>query len=92
MKAFACALLASAVALSGCANTAFMAGAAGFGQRYTGTSPPTEQRVVAYRTGQQNFGTSVTGLAAISCEYRYGGATFWRTFVGYQCPQSVETQ
>lgn len=45
--------------------------------------------VTAVFTGQQRFGTSVTGLAIVSCQYQFAGQYFWRTFQG-SCPATVE--
>lgn len=47
--------------------------------------------VTAYFTGQQQQVQTVTNQFGWSCQYNYGGRTFWRTFVG-ACPQSVQVQ
>lgn len=44
----------------------------------------------AYWTGRMEHITTVTYKAGVNCEYRYGGNTFWRSFVGAMCPNSVQ--
>lgn len=43
----------------------------------------------AYWTGQMEIVQTVGGGTGVSCEYNYQGQTFWRTFNGSMCPQSV---
>jgi hypothetical protein len=49
--------------------------------------------LTAYYTGKSQTFTTVTGKAAIRCEYRLGGyPPFWRSFSGFVCPNSVEVE
>ena len=55
-------------------------------------SPPTiTTGVTAMWTGNQRQVQTVTNQFGWTCEYRYGGQTFWRTFVG-SCPSSIQVQ
>jgi len=46
----------------------------------------------AFWTGRSEFVQTVTYQQGINCEYNYAGRTFWRTFVGAVCPNSVQVQ
>jgi len=52
---------------------------------------PITVSATAYFTGQQRQVQTVTYQTGWSCEYRYAGQTFWRTFVG-SCPSSIQVQ
>ena len=45
--------------------------------------------VTAFYTGQMRYITTVTYQSGVSCQYRYAGNTFWRTFALSYCPSSV---
>jgi len=46
----------------------------------------------AYWTGKMERVTTVTYQQGVKCEYRYLSQTFWQTFTGGVCPQSIEIQ
>jgi hypothetical protein len=49
--------------------------------------------VLAYFTGRSEMVTTVTGKAAMKCQYEYSGTKFWRLFPGLGvCPMSVEIE
>ena len=47
--------------------------------------------VTAMWTGNQRQVQTVTNQFGWTCEYRYAGQTFWRTFVG-SCPSTIQVQ
>lgn len=47
--------------------------------------------VTAMWTGNQRQVQTVTNQSGWTCEYRYAGQTFWRTFIG-TCPASIQVQ
>lgn len=57
----------------------------------TAPAPSAPLAVTAYWTGRQVQVQTVTYQVGWSCEYRYAGQTFWRTFVG-ACPPNVQVQ
>jgi len=50
---------------------------------------PSRQSVTAYFTGRSDPIITVTGQAAMRCEYDFAGTRFWRNFRD-SCPPSVE--
>ena len=47
------------------------------------------QGFTATWTGRSEYGTSVTSLPAVNCEYMYAGQRFWRAFQS-SCPGTIQ--
>ncbi len=46
----------------------------------------------AFWTGNVEYVTTATHKQGVRCEYNYLGNTFWRTFVGSNCPSNVDVE
>lgn len=43
-------------------------------------------------TGRSKNVNTITSQSGVSCQYNYEGQYFWRTFVGFSCPASINVQ
>lgn len=55
------------------------------------TAATSAYAAMAFFTGRQEAGYSVTGKAIWKCEYQYGTTKFWRAFESF-CPPNIEVE
>lgn len=49
--------------------------------------------ITAYWTGRSETFTTISGKPAVRCQYKaMGYEPIWRSFFGYNCPQSINLE